>query len=286
MLEQVKRIGPSGDPIRKYLNPYQVLAHLWRFRSLIGQLTRREIVARYKGSFVGMGWSVIHPLMMLGVYTFVFSVIFNARWGIGSGESRASFALTLFMGMVTFSVFSEAVNSAPTLILRHANYVKKVIFPLETLPAVGLLSALVNSLFGLGVLLLGMVLTGHPLFWTALLLPLVWLPLILFTLGCSFFLSALGVFIRDIGATVGVVTTMLLFLTPIFYPLKAVPEEFRVFSMLNPLALFVENSRRVVLWGSVPDWPLFFLSVIFSLLVFTAGFLWFMKSKRGFPDVV
>jgi lipopolysaccharide transport system permease protein len=243
-------------------------------------------VGRYKGSFIGLGWSFIQPLIMLCVYTFVFSVIFKARWGVEAGEGKAAFALALFMGLITFSIFSEVANSAPSLVLGNANYVKKVVFPLEILPLVRLFSALINAVFSLGVLFVGILIFNHFIHWTALLLPLIWLPMVMFTLGCGYFLASLGVFVRDIGTVIGVLTTMLFFLTPIFYPISAVPEQFRIFCRINPIAIFVENARRVVLWGLSPDWPWFFFGMALSGAVLIAGFIWFMKSKKAFADVI
>lgn len=276
----------EGIRVIEFLNPFRIVAHLWRYRQLIAQLTRREVEGRYKGSFIGIGWSLIHPLLMLCVYTFVFSVIFQARWGVQTGESRLDFALALFIGLISFGIFSEVLNAAPELVLHNVNYVKKTVFPLEILVIIKLFSALINALFALLVFLLGFLIIHQALHWTALLLPLVWLPLVLFTLGCGYFMASMGVFVRDLGAAVTIMTTMLFFLTPIFYPLSAVPERFRFFSRLNPLALFVEDARGVMLWGKPPDWPVFLISLILATLVWISGFIWFLKSKRAFADVV
>jgi lipopolysaccharide transport system permease protein len=262
------------------------VAHLWKYRDLIRQLTWREVVGRYKGSFIGLGWSFIQPLIMLFVYTFVFSVIFKARWGVESDEGKAAFALALFMGLITFSIFSEVANSAPSLVLGNVNYVKKVVFPLEILPLVRLFSALINALFSLGVLFVGILIINHFIHWTVLLLPLIWLPMMMFTLGCGYFLASLGVFVRDMSTLIGVLTTILFFLTPIFYPISAVPVQARFFFRINPIAIFVEDARRVVLWGLSPDWPWFFFGMALSGVVLIFGFVWFMKSKKAFADVI
>ncbi len=286
MAESIKIISPGGESVTGFFNPVRIVAHLWKYRDLIRQLTWREVVGRYKGSFIGLGWSFIQPLIMLFVYTFVFSVIFKARWGVESDEGKAAFALALFMGLITFSIFSEVANSAPSLVLGNANYVKKVVFPLEILPFVRLLSALINAVFSLGVLFVGILIFNHFIHWTTLLLPLIWLPMMMFTLGCGYFLASLGVFVRDMGAVIGVLTTMLFFLTPIFYPISAVPEPFRIFCRVNPIAIFVEDARRVVLWGLFPDWPWFFFGMVLSVAVLIIGFVWFMKSKKAFADVI
>ncbi len=269
-----------------FLSPVKIMFHLWNHRNLIRQFTWREVVSRYKGSYMGMGWSVVQPLLMLFIYTFVFSVIFKARWGADPNESRLAFGLALFIGLITFGIFSEVANTSPFIVLSHSNLVKKIVFPLEILPLVRLLSTLVNAIFSLAVLFIGVLAVYHHIHLTIILLPLVWIPMCLFSLGCGYFLSSLGVFIRDIGATINVITTMFLFLTPIFYPLDAVPERFRVFCLLNPIAIYVEDARRVVLWGITPNWSLFFAGLIFSIIVFLAGFAWFMKTKKAFADVL
>jgi len=286
MSDAITTISPRRTKAARFLNPIRIAVHLWRYRNLIQQLTWREVTGRYKGSVVGLGWSIIQPLIMLIIYTFVFSVIFSARWGVEPEEGRAAFALTLFIGLITFSLFSEVVNASPTLILAHANYVKKVVFPLEILILVKFLSATISALFSLIVLLIGILLVYHSLPLTALLLPLVWLPMMMFSLGWGYFLASLGVFVRDIGATINIVTTMLFFLTPIFYPITAVPENLRVIFRINPLAIFVEDARRVTIWGLTPDWPWFFAGLVLSTIIFLFGYAWFMKSKKTFADVV
>lgn len=270
----------------RFLNPLAIIAHLWRYRLLIGRLTRREVLARYKGSIIGLGWSFIHPLLMLCIYTFVFSVIFQARWGVSLEESRAEFALALFMGIITFNIWSESANAAPNLVLGNSNYVKKVVFPLEILPLVNLLTVLVNALFSLTILTAGLLVIRHFIHLTTLLLPVVWIPIILFTLGFAYFVASLGVFIRDIGATITVLTSMMFFMTPIFFPIRAVPEDFRFIFHVNPLAIFVEDARRVVLWGMMPDWNAYGIGLGFSAVFCILGFVWFMKSKGAFADVI
>jgi lipopolysaccharide transport system permease protein len=276
----------SQSSILNFFNPVHIVFHLWQHRDLIRQLTWREVSGRYRGSFIGLGWSFIHPLLMLFVYTFVFSVIFNARWGMEPDEDRLAFALALFIGLITFGIFSEVINAAPSLVLSNANYVKKVVFPLEILTVVKTLSAVINAVFSLSVLIAGFLFLRHFLHWTAILLPLVWVPMILFTLGVAYFLASLGVFVRDFETTAGIVTTMLFFLTPIFYPIRAVPEQFRLICRISPIAIFVEDSRRVVLWGLMPDWPWFIGASLLSVAVFVLGFIWFMKTKKAFADVM
>lgn len=272
--------------LRYSLNPFHIMVHLLRYRGLIGKLARKAIVVKYRGSLLGVVWAFVQPLLMLAVYTFVFSVIFEMKWGKGLEQDRLSFALALFVGILTFNIIGDTVNASPTLILGHANFVKKVVFPLEILPVVKLIESLVFSLFGLSVLILAQVLVTRSLSWTLVMLPLVWLPVLMFALGWSYFLSSLGVFIRDIGSITSVMVTMLFFLSPIFYPLSAVPEDLRVYCQANPIAVFVEDARRVVLWGQMPDWQWFGICFFVSLVVLVLGFAWFMKSKPAFADVL
>jgi homopolymeric O-antigen transport system permease protein len=269
-----------------YFNPFNIAKHLWQYQELIRQLTRREVFARYKGSFFGLAWAFIQPLLMLGVYTFVFSVIFESKWGTHGQGDRLTFAMALFCGILTFNLLGDVANAAPGLVLGHANFVKKVIFPLEILPVVKFLDALIHACFGMGILLLGMLVTLHSVSWTLLLLPVVWLPMAFLSLGCGFFLSSLGVFVRDIGATVSVLVSMLFFLSPIFYPIEAVPPSLRSVCSLNPIAIYVEDARKVFLWGTLPDWRWYVAGMVFSMLIFVLGFGFFMRCRKAFADVI
>jgi lipopolysaccharide transport system permease protein len=263
-----------------------MVRNLGQYRELIEQFTRRQVLQRYKGSYLGVVWSFVTPLALLLVYTFVFSVIFEARWaGMVSG-SHGEFALILFAGMIAFNVFSESILAAPGLIVSNPNYVKKVVFPLEILPVSILGAAVVNSLFSLLILLVGSLIMRGGIPWTLIMLPLIYLPLILLTLGLSWFFASLGVFIRDIGPLLGVVVQILFFLTPIFYPLEAIPQPYQKILYLNPLTFIVNHFRRVILFGQMPDWGQFLAITLFTGLVCMAGYAWFMKSKKAFADVV
>ena len=268
------------------MNPINIIKHLWAYKELIVKLSRKAVLTRYRGSLLGLVWAFIQPLMMLAVYTFVFSVIFEAKWGQGLDQDRLSFALALFVGILTFNIIGDTVTAAPGLILSHPAFVKKVVFPLEILPVVKLIESVVFSLFGLLVLVAAKLISAHSLSWTLLLLPVVWLPVLLFSLGWSYFLASLGVFIRDIGSVISVVVTMVFFLSPIFYPLSAVPESLRFYIQLNPIAVFVQDARKVILWGQTPDWFLLMVYFLISLLIFVLGFFWFMRSKKAFADVI
>lgn len=265
--------------------PTEMVASFWRHRSLIAQLTVREVVGRYRGSALGLVWSFFHPLLMLAAYTFVFSVVFQARWG-EAGTSKVEFALVLFAGLMVYSVFAECINRAPSLILGNVNYVKKVVFPLEVLPYVALGSALFHFAVSFVVWCIAYaIMFGIPP-PTILALALILLPLILLTLGLSWMLASLGVFVRDVTQVVGVLTSVLMFVTPIFYPLEMLPPEFREWLVLNPLAPLVGWARDVMMWGKLPDIIAFGTFLTGTLVVAWVGFAWFQKTRRGFADVL
>ncbi len=268
------------------LNPINIFKHLWAHKELILKLSRKAVLVKYRGSLLGLVWAFIQPLMMLAVYTFVFSVIFEAKWGQALEQDKLSFALALFVGILTFNIIGDTVNASPGLILGHANFVKKVVFPLEILPVVKLIESVVFSLFGLLVLVVAKILSAHSLSWTLVLVPVVWFPVLLFALGWSYLLASLGVFIRDIGSVTGVVVTMLFFLSPIFYPLSAVPDGLRFYIQMNPIAVFVQDARKVILWGQIPDFQWYAVCLLISVITFVLGFAWFMKSKNAFADVL
>jgi lipopolysaccharide transport system permease protein len=263
-----------------------LMRSLWQHRDLITQMTRREVVGRYRGSIMGIAWSFFNPILMLVVYTFVFSVVFKAKWGTGGEQSQTSFAIVLFVGMIVYGLFAEMVNRAPGLILANVNYVKKVVFPLEILPVVGLGAALFHTLISLGVLLAAILLINGSLVWTAVFFPLVILPLLIATLGAAWLLASLGVFVRDVGQTVGIFTTVLMFVSPVFYPISALPEKFQIWLMLNPLTFIIEQSRAIMIFGRQPDWAGLGIYSVVSLAVAWAGYWWFQKTRKGFADVL
>ena len=259
---------------------------LWRNRQLILQMTQREVVGRYKGSVMGLAWSFFNPVFMLAVYTFVFSVIFKSRWGVGGEESKTQFAVVLFVGMIVHGLFAEVLNRAPSLILSNVNYVKKVVFPLEILPVIAMGAALFHGLISLGVLLAAFALFNGYLHWTVVFTPLVVLPLVILTVGIAWMLASLGTFLRDVGQTIGIITMVLMFLAPVFYPVTAVPEEFRPWLMANPLTFIIEQAREVLIWGHVPDWTGLGTYTVVAMAITWAGYAWFQKTRKGFADVL
>lgn len=267
-------------------SPRKLLTSFWRNRQLIWQMSRREVVGRYRGSVMGLAWSFFNPVLMLTVYTFVFSVIFKARWGTGGDESKTQFAVVLFVGMIVSGLFTEVLNRAPGLILGNVNYVKKVVFPLEILPVVSMGAALFHSLVSLLVLLIAFAMFNGYLHWTAIFAPLVLLPLVFLTVGLAWILASLGVFLRDVGQTIGIVTMVMMFLAPVFYPVTAVPEKFRPFIMANPLTFIIDQAREVLIWGHLPNWVGLGIYTIIAAAVAWAGYAWFQKTRKGFADVL
>lgn len=259
---------------------------LWRNRQLIMQMTKREVVGRYKGSSMGLAWSFLNPVFMLAVYTFVFSVVFKSRWSGGDEESKTQFAVVLFVGMIVHGLFAEVLNRAPSLILSNVNYVKKVVFPLDILPVIAMGAALFHSFVSLGVLLATFLLFNGYLQWTAIFIPLVLLPLVIITLGLAWMLASLGVFLRDVGQTIGIITTVVMFLSPVFYPVTSLPEQFRPWIMANPLTFIIEQAREVLIWGHLPDWTGLGVYTIAATVVAWAGYVWFQKTRPGFADVL
>jgi lipopolysaccharide transport system permease protein len=270
---------------RHSMAPLDVFGSAWRHRGLVLSLIRRDVLGRYRGSMMGVLWSFFNPLFMLAVYTFVFSVVFGARWEVGT-QSKADFALILFAGLLIFNVFAECVTRAPTIVLANPHYVKKMVFPLEILPWVALGSALFHAVVSLGVWLLGFAFFRGLPPPTVVVLPVVLAPLLLLVLGLTWLLAALGVYVRDISQVVGILTTTLMFLTPIFYPADALPDRYRWFLLVNPLAAIVEQTRDVLYWGRLPDPGVWVLTSAVSATVAWLGFAWFQKTRRGFADVL
>lgn len=267
-------------------SPAGMVRSLWRHRQLIWQMSRREVVGRYRGSVMGLAWSFFNPVFMLAVYTFVFSTVFRSRWGTGGDESKTQFALVLFVGLIVHGLFAEVLNRAPSLILSNVNFVKKVVFPLEILPVIAMGAALFHSLISLGVLLAAFALSNGYLHWTAIFSPLVLLPLVILTTGLAWMLASLGVFLRDVGQTIGIITMVMLFLSAVFYPVTAVPERFRPWFMANPLAFTIQQAREVLVWGHRPEWAGLGIYILAATGVAWAGYAWFQATRKGFADVL
>lgn len=252
-------------------------------------MIKREVIGRYRGSFLGLLWTFVNPILMLAIYTFVFGVVFKIRLDPQNTDiydDKFAFALLLFTGLILFNLFSECLSRSPGLILANVNYVKKVIFPLEILPLVSLGSALFHAGISFLVLVTFMLVIDHPIHWTLICLPIIVLPLLLLIMGLSWMLASIGVYVRDIGQFIGLILTMLLFLSPIFYPASALPESVRDYLFLNPLSFVIEQARAVTLYGQLPDWSGLVVYYMLASIVAWAGLMWFMKTRKGFADVL
>ncbi|SEW16823.1 ABC transporter permease [Luteibacter sp. 329MFSha] len=265
--------------------PQALLRSLVANRRLIRALAVREIAARYRGSALGFAWAIVQPVFMLGIYAFVFSEVFKARWPGGTG-SKAEFALVLFAGLLVFNMFSEVFNRAPQLILGNANYVKRVVFPLEILPCVSVITALFNLVVSLAVWIVFYVVAFGMPHATALLAPIVILPLMIFLTGVSWLFAALGVYLRDITQITAIITTAMMFLTPIFFPVDAIPARFQPILNLNPLAPTVHQIRDVLMFGRGIEPMTYALTMLAAIASLFIGFAFFQKVRKGFADVI
>ncbi|MBN9425511.1 MAG: ABC transporter permease [Burkholderiales bacterium] len=265
--------------------PWHALASLWRGRRLWWALSVREISRRYRGSWLGMTWLLLAPLLMLAVYVYVFGYVFQVRWA-DLGRQDARFAALLFCGISVFTLFSEVVVRSASLIVDNANYVKKVVFPLELLGAVQLVAAVFQFGAALAILLIYLLAIGQTLSWSILYLPVILLPLLIMTLGLSWFVSSLGAYVRDTGQAIGFLMTALLFLSPVFYPLSAIPEALRGTLESVPTVYAIEQARAVLVFGQSPQWAGYPGYVALSLLIFSGGWWWFEKTRAGFSDVL
>ncbi len=260
------------------------LAAIVEHRSLIRSMVRRDIAGRYRASHAGLFWTVIHPLLMMLTYYFVFGIVLRARFGDGS--LPAGFLMYFLAGMLPWLAFSEAVGRAPTTVVEHASFVKKLLFPVETLPVNLVLAGLVSEAFGLAIFVVGLVAFGYPTSLTAFYLPLILVPQFLFTLGLCWLLSALGVFFRDLSQLIGFLLTVWFFTTPICYPEASLPQNYLWVFELNPMYVFVQSYRAIFLELAAPPWkPLAVLSAV-SVAAFVLGHAWFYKLKRSFADLV
>lgn len=259
----------------------------WRHRGLIRTLAWRDIALRYRGAFLGALWPVLTPLLMLAVYTLVFGVVFATRWPGRVGEGGIGlFALMLLSGLLLQGLLAEVLTRAPLLVVSQPNYVKKIVFPLEVLAWVSLLSSLFHALAGLALLILVNAVWGTGLAWTQLLLPLVLLPFCVLLMGLNLMIAAFGVFVRDLAQVMGSLVTLTMFLGPIFYPRAAMPESMRPWLALNPITVPLEQARLLLFEGLPADAAALAVYSVAALLVYGVGLWLFTILKKGFADVV
>ncbi len=274
----MKSLDSSGNPIA-------MVQSLFRYRSLVDQLIRREIAIRYRGSFLGVLWSFITPILMLTIYTFVFGVVFKSRWRSDSTD-QLEFAVVMFAGVVVHGFISECLTRAPSLIVNNANFVKKVVFPLEVLAWVSVGAALFHALIAMVIFAVAVFIWQGHIIFSALLVPLIFLPYIVLVVGLTWFLASLGVFLRDLGQIMGIVSSMLMFMAPVFYSLKSVPEGLVPFLYLNPITFVVEQVRNAAIWGRPVDWVGWAVYSLVAYAIAWAGRASFVRMSRGFADVL
>lgn len=269
-------------------SPLPVLSSLIDNWTLVTRMARRDIETRYRGSFLGTAWTVLVPLVMLAVYTFVFGSVLRLRWAenISHSDSPAEFAIILFSGLILFWTFSDVVSRAPNLVRENVTYVTKIVFPLHVLPWVAMVTGLFNLAVSMAILVAGQTMVMGPPPPTALLAPLVLLPFVLLIMGLSWLFASIGMFVRDLHQVVTVSMSALMFLSPVFYPLEVVNQDVRWLFYLNPLTFIVQQFREVMLWGRLPDWWGLAIYSGIALLVAWLGLLWFQKTRKGFADVI
>jgi len=271
---------------RSSISPLALVRSLVANRQLLRQLVKREVLGRYRGSLLGTAWSFFNPLLMLSVYTFVFTTVMKVRWADTGSVNKVNFAILAFVGLAAHGFFAECLNKAPGLIISNVNFVKKVVFPLEALVWVLIGSALFHLAISMVVLLIAQVALGVGVPWTALLFPLVFLPLALLMTGLSWLLAASGVYLRDISQITGVLSSIMLFLSPVFYPLASLPEWVQPWAALNPLTYTIEDGRNVLVYGHWPRLSQWGAWMAVSLAVMLLGYAYFQKTRKGFADVL
>ncbi len=267
---------------QRIVNPLQIGIGLWRQRYLLGQLIKRDVLLRYRGAMFGVLWIFLSPLLMLGIFAFVFGEIFRARWALQNGGPP--FWLMLYCGLIVFNLFADTVTRAPTTVRSHPSYVKKIIFPLEILPLVPLGASMVHGGFNFLIFAAALLALGHASAGL-LLFPLLVLPTLLLGMGVAWFLAAWGVFIKDMAQIVPLFVQMLLFLSPVFYPASAVPTALRPLYRLNPLAVVIEASRAATL-GQPVSWLGWSAALLLGLLAAWAGYAYFQNARDEFADVM
>lgn len=273
-------------PFFRLIAPWSIFADLRRHGSLIYQFARRDVLLRYRGSYLGVFWSLLRPLCMMLVFTVVFGYIFEGRFLDRPDESKFDFALAIFCGLVFFNYFADCLSRAPTLVLSHANYVTKVVFPLEILPVAVVASALVQAAVSLVPLFVGIAWTHGGIPLSSLCLPALLVSITLTCLGLTWLIASLGVFLRDINSFIPVLVTILMYASAIFYPIARVPAELRPLVAWNPLAVVIEQSRSTLLLGQPFAWGPFVFTLLVGLALAVLGYAFFMRTKRAFADVM
>ena len=280
---QKELLGSTNTRYRA--DPLYIPGSIVEHRFVISQLAKRAILGRYRGTVLGLLWSLVTPLLLLAVYTFVFGTILQVRWVSQSG-GNAEFAAILFSGMLVHGILAECLTQASTLIVSNPQYVKKVVFPLEALPWVTVISAFFQGAISTGILLIYLFFVQGSIPGTAILFPIPLFVLAFVCIAVGWLISATAVYLKDIAQMMGLLSTVLFFMAPILYPKTALPVEFQSLLYLNPLTFIIEQFRAVVLWGETPNWSGLSLYGIASVAIAWMSLAWFQKTRKGFADVL
>jgi lipopolysaccharide transport system permease protein len=260
------------------------LNNLVEYRQLLGTLIARDLRTKYRDTFIGFWWMLIQPLLMLSTYALVFGGIFGSRWQ--NKGTAGDYVTLLFCGLIIYSLFSDTINRSTTVIRSQPNFIKKVVFPLEILPIVILGSAIFSALVNFVLLLILIIFINFSIEPTLVFLPLVILPLVILLAGLAWGIAALTVFFPDLGQIITFLSSLLLFLSPVFFPVSAAPKIIQNFLMLNPITFPIEQARNVMLLGLYPDWLGLALYYLIAFLIAFTGLWVFQKSRNAFADVV
>jgi homopolymeric O-antigen transport system permease protein len=289
--QQEQLVWQGGDSVNGSMmqstghrNVWQALWQLPSRAELIFSFAKRELLGRYKGSALGIAWAVLTPVVMIAIFTFIFAGIFGARFG--ANDSHWDYALYLFCGLLPWTMFQESMQQSANTIVVHSNLVKRVVFPLEALPAAQVFAALGTQLFATVALLIATIVIRQRLELTGLWLPVLLIPQLLFALGAAWLIASLGVFLRDITQGITLLLMAWMYLTPIIYPESIIPERFRTFVNVNPFTSLIRSYRRIFLEGAAPDWRGLAYFTAFALVIFIFGYLWFARTRKSFADVV
>jgi len=260
------------------------MTSLWENRSLAVSLTKRDIQARYRGSFGGGLWTFLNPLLLMLTYYFVFGVILRARFP--GDPTREGFVLYFLAGMLPWLAMSEAWGRSPSLILEHYNFIKKLVFPVQILPAVRTFAALISEGVALVLFLALLLITRGAIPLSALWLPVLLIPQVLLTLGVSYLLAATGAFLRDLSQIIGFILTLIFFITPICYPDTQIPAWALPVLGKNPVYALVRGYRAILIEGHAPEWQALWKLWVVAIVFFLAGWRWFAKLRKSFADVL
>lgn len=274
-------------PAPRFLStPADIARSLANHRLILRQLVRRDILSRYRKSALGMLWALLTPLLTFVVYAYVFSAILKVRFPSRVPDMEYNYGIVLFSGLMLHFFITEVLTRSPVLVLENVNFVKKVVFPLEMLSLVTIGSAAVTLAFNFLVLLAAILVFNGALPWTVVFVPVVWIPFFAVVLGISWFFASLGVYLRDIGHVVGILSTVLLFGSPILFPPETLPEFLKTLIWLNPLSVPVHATRDLALWGVTPNLEHLAIYSAVAVVFLWCGAFWFQRTKRGFADVV